>query len=69
MPTGVDIGERHILGVTAYGEGESMLVSSAVVRSNMLDANIVPYAIRYRKRVRFAHVITYVINNSVGFRT
>ncbi|TKR24641.1 transposase, partial [Natronomonas salsuginis] len=24
---GVDIGERHILAVTAYGEGESMLVS------------------------------------------
>nr|WP_303703971.1 hypothetical protein [Haloquadratum walsbyi] len=46
-PIGVDIGERHILGVTAYGEGESMLVSGAVVRRNTFDANIVPYAIRY----------------------
>ena len=26
-PIGVDIGERHILAVTAYGEDESMLVS------------------------------------------
>jgi len=64
---GVDIGERHVLAVTAYGADESMLVSGG--ERSTFDANIVPCAIRYRKRVRFAHATVWVTRSSAESKT
>jgi len=56
-PIGVDIGERHILAATAYDEDESMLVSGG--EAKYVRRKYRSYAIRYRKRVRFAHVTVW----------
>ena len=56
-PIGVDIGERHILAVTAYGEGESMLVSGGEAKyvrrkyRSLRDSLSEAGALRARNRV------------------
>jgi hypothetical protein len=66
-PVGVDIGEQHILAVTADGEDESMLVSGS--EAKYVRANIVPDASRYQSRGRFAHETVWVTKNSAESRT
>jgi len=62
-PIGVDIGERHILVVTAYGEDESMLISGGEAR--YVQHKYLPYASRFQRRVRFAHATVWVTKSSV----
>jgi len=56
-PIGVDIGERHILAVTAYGEDESMLVSGGEAKyvrrkyRSLRDSLSEAGALRARNRV------------------
>jgi IS605 OrfB family transposase len=56
-PIGVDIGERHILAATAYGEGESMLVSGGEAKyvrrkyRSLRDSLSEAGALRARNRV------------------
>jgi len=66
-PIGVDIGERHIS--PRRPTTKTSQCWCLVVRRSTFDANIVPYAIRYRKRVRFAHVTVWVTKNSVELTT
>jgi transposase len=56
-PIGVDIGERHVLAATAYGEGESMLVSGGEAKyvrrkyRSLRDSLSEAGALRARNRV------------------
>jgi transposase len=63
---GVDIGERHILTVTAYGEGESMLVSGGEAKSVRRKYRSLRDSL---SEARFAHETVWVTKNSVGLRT
>jgi transposase len=66
-PVGVDIGERHILAVTAYGEDESMLVSGG--EAKYVRRKYRSLRGRCQRRVRFAHVTMWVTKNSAESRT
>jgi transposase len=46
-PIGVDIGERHILVVTAYGEDESMLISDHLSRRSRRGLSVDSRSIHY----------------------